>query len=378
MAQKILLIENSSRDFFKSRLDFAIFLKSCGWIVYVMIPSDILYLRKIQEHGIFVINYDLNRKDKGIFQILRLYKGYHKIVSDHHFDIIHSFRFQPNILSILFGLFSKSKIIIHITGLGIVFSNNSLKYKILRYLSQLIFLLKFLFVDKVIFQNPDDITDVLASKLFRKRVFLVPGSGVDIHYFDSSRYNRTLIRETLGISMDHIVFICVSRLLWEKGIGELVEAFEIIKVKFPKFRLLIVGSTDIENPSHVNPDFLLKFRESSSVNFLGERNDIPELLSASDYFILPSYYREGIPRSILEALSMGLPILTTDMPGCKLTVDNFINGVLIKPRSVSEIICGMQLIINMDRESLGLQSRRLAIDKFQSKLIYEMIINLYK
>jgi glycosyltransferase involved in cell wall biosynthesis len=378
MTYKILLIENSARDFHKSRLDFALYLKSKGWDVYVMIPLDVIYTEMIHKEGICVISYHLDRKNKSLFQMLKLFSYYKKIITDHHFDFIHSFRFQPNFLNIFFGLSCRSKSIIHITGLGIVFSNNMFKFRILRFLSQFIYLIKFFLVDKVIFQNPDDIRDVFASKYFRNKVFLVPGSGVDIHHFDPIKYDKMSIRDTLNISINDVLFICVTRLLWEKGISELVEAFEEIKFKFPNFRLLIVGSADIENPSHVNSNFIDNFNQSNSIMFLGDRNDIPELLSASDYFILPSYYREGIPRSILEALSMGLPIITTDMPGCRMTVENSNNGILIKPKSVNEIINGLELIISMNRKKLGLHSRRLAVEKFQSRLIYEKIECLYK
>ena len=378
MSKKILLIENSARDFYKSRLEFSLYLKSCGWNVYVMIPGDNLYSEMIDKEGINVIAYHLDRKNKSIFQILNIFMRYKKIISHHNFHIIHSFRFQPNILNVFFGLSSKAKSIIHITGLGIVFSNNLLKYRILRCLSQFIYLFKFLFVNKIIFQNPDDIKDVYASKFFKSKVFLIPGSGVDIFHFDPLKYDKSLIRDSLNISNEDVLFICVTRLIWEKGIAELVEAFNKIKFKFPNFRLLIVGSADIDNPNHVNSDFIDNYNQWDSIKFLGDRNDIPELLSASDYFILPSYYREGIPRSLLEALSMGLPIVTTDMPGCRMTVEAFNNGILIKPKSVDEIIYGLELIIGMNKKTLGLNSRRLAIEKFQSILIYDKIKNLYK
>jgi glycosyltransferase involved in cell wall biosynthesis len=102
----------------------------------------------------------------------------------------------------------------------------------------------------------------------------------------------------------------------------------------PNIILYIVGWPDYENPRHVTDAYVNSIEEGSSIRFLGKRDDISQLLADSDVFIFPSYYREGIPRSLLEALSMGLPIITTDMPGCKDTVCDNINGVLISPKSV--------------------------------------------
>jgi glycosyltransferase involved in cell wall biosynthesis len=110
---------------------------------------------------------------------------------------------------------------------------------------------------------------------------------------------------------------------------------------------------------------------------LGKRDDISQLLAASDVFIFPSYYREGVPRSLLEALSMGLPIITTDMPGCKDTVHDNINGILITPMSVDSIINAIKLIMSKNKKEMGDVSRTLAVEKFQDKLIFKQIESLY-
>lgn len=370
----VLLIENLATDFYSARLPFARYLMTKGWKVFALIPFDSQYSKLIQLEGIHVLDYELNRRDKGIRQLLSLLVMYRKLLLKYEFQVIHSFRFQPNLINVLVG--RKNKKIIHITGLGIAFSNPGFKFRLYRFASQIIYILKFFLTSKVIVQNPDDVKDIWASKLFKNKIKIVLGSGIDVNIFSSQNYNKKSIRDGLGIRDNEILFICVSRLIWEKGIKELCEAFQIEHKNNSNIILYIVGWSDFENPRHVPIDFLTSLSDDSGIHFLGKRSDISDLLAASDVFILPSYYREGIPRSLLEALSMGLPIITTDMPGCRLTVTTE-NGILIKPKSVNEIRNSLVAIINKDFVGMGRVSRKLASKNFSNKVIFEEIESIY-
>lgn len=374
---KVLIIENFAADFFKARLPLARYLKELGWDVYALVPRDSHYSKMIAQEKIKVIEYNFERNNKGVFQIISLIKLYRRILNENNFSITHSFRFQPNLLNILSGIGLRHKKILHITGLGIAFSNRTLKFLILKWLSQIIFLVKFLFADSVIVQNEDDINDLWAGKFFKNKLFLISGSGVNIDQFNPSIFDKIDLRSKLGIKAEQLVFICVTRLIWEKGIKELVDAFSKIQFFEPNIVLYIVGWSDYDNPRHVTDEYINSIEDGSCVHFLGKRDDIPQLLAAADVFIFPSYYREGVPRSLLEALSMGLPIITTDMPGCKDTVQDSINGILISPMSVDSIIDGIKLIITNNKNEMGENSRKLAVEKFQDKLIFKQIEGLY-
>ncbi len=373
---KILLVENSASDFYKSRLPFAIFLKSNNWDVYAMIPAESEFTDLISKNGINVIEYKLLRNNKSIFQIFKLVKYFRNTIKKHEFSIVHSFRFQPNLITSLAGFNLNCKKIIHITGLGIAFSNNSLKYQYLKYISQILFIIKFLLVDNIIVQNPDDVLDIWFSKYVKSKIKIIFGSGVDTQKFNPDNYNRKLIRKNLGYNEDHQIFICVTRLIWEKGIRELIDAFKMQSNS--DVVLFIVGWSDKDNPEHIPEKYISTFSNSKSIKFLGKRNDICELLVAADCFIYPSYYREGIPRSILEALAIGLPIITTDTPGCKIAVDSNKNGILIKPKSTTEIKEAVNKIRFYDLERLGHESREYAVNTFSNTIIFNQIKNLYK
>lgn len=379
--KRILLIENFSSDFYKARLPYALFLIEKGWDVYALVPAG-EYVNMIRDQGIKVVGYELDRKDKGLFQLLRLLKIYKEIISKYDFNIIHSYRFQPNLLNVLVNFFNGRKVIIHITGLGIAFSNNSLKYSVLRIFSQLIFQVKLFRANQVIVQNYDDAKDLwLTDILWKKKVQVIKGSGVNISFFNSENFNRESIRKTFNLSANHRVFICVTRLLWEKGILEMVEAFssEEIQIFYPKIQLWLVGWSDKDNPRHIPSEYIERANNNKNILFLGKSDKIPELLVASDVFLYPSYYREGIPRGILEALSMSLPVITTNLPGCNLTVKEGVNGFLIDGRSSLAITQAIKKILTpSDFENMGVESRKIAEQYFSEDIIFKKIENLYQ
>lgn len=378
--KRILLIENFSSDFYKARLPYALFLLEKGWDVYALVP-DGEYVNLIRDRGIKVIGYKLNRKDKGLFQLLRLIRIYKEIISKYDFNIVHSYRFQPNLLNVLVNFFNGRKVIIHITGLGIAFSNNSLKYSVLRLFSQLIFQVKLFRANQVIVQNYDDAKDLwLTDILWKNKVQVIKGSGVNISSFNSENFKRESIRKKFNLSANHLIFICVTRLLWEKGIVEMVDAFssDEIQTLYPQIQLWVVGWSDKENPRHIDDDYIKQANTKENIHFLGKSDMIPELLAASDVFLYPSYYREGIPRGILEALSMGLPVITTNLPGCNLTVKEGENGFLIDGRSSLAITQAIKKILNQSNLiNMGANSRKIAERYFSEEVIFTEIENLY-
>lgn len=378
-SKRVLLIENHSQDFYKARIPLAKYLKQQGLDVFALVPND-EYVPLIKSQEIHTLTYSLSRNNKGILQIIKLALTYRSIIKKNKIDVIHSFRFQPNLINILASLFLRKKTILHVTGLGIAFANNGIKYQLYRFISQLLFQLKLLLATKVIFQNHDDTNDIwLVKSIWKNKVEVVKGSGVDTKLFNPKMVtnSKEKLRLNWKINEKEIVFICVTRLLWEKGIKELCEAFRERSKTIPNISLFIVGSADLENPRHINSNFIHSFDKENKIKFLGNRNDVKELLAMSDVFIYPSYYREGIPRGILEALSMAKPIITTNTAGCNLTVVENSNGLLISPRSKESIQVAISEIIKKDLSELGKASRFLAEQSFSEEVIFKQIRNIY-
>lgn len=376
---KVLLIENSGADFFKSRLPLALYLKTANYEVSALVPDD-GYVELIQEQGIKVLHYPIERGNKGVRQLLHLVGVYREIFKTNGFDIVHSFRFQPNLITALAALFLPSRVILHVTGLGIAYANRSLKYVFLRGVSQIVYFFKFLVSDLIIVQNPDDIKSLWFTRLNPGKVKVVLGSGINLALFSGDDKIRQAVRGTLGILPDDTLFICTTRLLWEKGILEMTEAFSDLQINNPAIKLYIVGWSDEDNPRHIPPEFIDRFKGNNSIVFAGKRNDIKDLLTGADVFIYPSYYREGIPRALLEALAMRLPIITTSTPGCRLTVKGNKNGVLVAPRSKEAIKQAVLDIVAQkpNHKGMGEESRILAEKKFSHDIIFREIERSYQ
>jgi glycosyltransferase involved in cell wall biosynthesis len=167
-------------------------------------------------------------------------------------------------------------------------------------------------------------------------------------------------------------------LIWEKGIREMIEAFQSLKGRYPNIKLWFVGWADQDNPRHVDDTYIKSFEGDDTILFLGRKKDVKELLALSDVFLYPSYYREGIPRGILEALSMGLPVITAYMPGCNLTVEDGKNGYLILPKSADAVKEGTEkLLANRNFTAMGRYSRKMAETRFSEAIIFSQIEKLY-
>jgi len=379
MPKNILLVENLGADFYKSRLKYAKYLVSQGWDVLVLVPFD-EYKEQIRGDGITVYSYYSKERQNWLSQIYYILKAYKHIFNEHDIRIVHSFRLFPNFINVLANLFSSRKVILHVTGMGVVYSNKSFSYLILRWVSNVVYWFMINFSSLVIVQNEDDRKQLQKIGFNRRKVVLVKGSGVDTDLFVFDPVSRLNFREKYCIHPDEILFICVTRLIWEKGIREMVAAFQELHTDYPQMKLMIVGAPFIDNPRHVSTEYIESVKRHTHINFIGKHNDIQKLLSAADVFLYPSYYREGIPRSVLEALSVGLPVITTDTPGCNITVQESLNGYLITPRSVSAISEVIKKIANNPTQlkGMGVNSRVLAENTFKDALIYKQMADVYE
>lgn len=223
---------------------------------------------------------------------------------------------------------------------------------------------------KVFFQNPDDLN------LFKKLQILKPsipavvvnGSGVDVADFSVLPFPTN---ET-----GHLIpsFLLIARLLKDKGIVEYIEAAKIIKEQYPSAQFHLVGWID-ENPAAIDQAQLDEWIASGIINYWGKLNDVRPAIAACSVYVLPSY-REGTSRSVLEAMAMGRPIITTDAPGCRETVTEGLNGYLVPIKTVNELSSAMEkFIINPELITvMGQASRKLAEDIYDVHKVNKMMI----
>jgi len=262
-----------------------------------------------------------------------------ELFKQHQPDVVHAFDTKPAMLVPYAARKAKIKGVVRtVTGMGWVFSSNSPLALLLRPVYRKIQMEASRKSDVTIFQNQDDKQYFESHDLVDpKRSVLVRGSGVDPDDFnfkapDSDELNE--LRISLHIERA-IAIVMVSRLVKDKGVLNYLEAARIVKQSLPQCHFLLIGPQSSEGSQAVSLNVIQKY--SDCVDWLGSRNDVPAILSLCDIFVLPSYYREGVPRVLLEAGLKSMPLITTDMPGCRDVVIDGYDGLLVPPRDSSAL-----------------------------------------
>ena len=255
-------------------------------------------------------------------------------------------------------------------GMGFVFTSKGLLATVLRPLfGVLMHSLLNPRGSKVILENADDCAAMVKSHYAKEQdIRLIRGAGVDIDEF------KPAIRTHEGV-----VVMLVARLLWDKGVGEFVEAARSLRTNNPHARFVLVGSPDSQNPANIPQDQLDTWRAQGDVELWGYQENMPEIWARADIACLPSY-REGLPKSLIEALATGLPCVTTDVPGCREVVAPGVNGLLVPARELGPLVCALQSLIDNPalREEMGRNGRKRAVAEFSSDRVIKETLSVYE
>lgn len=287
-------------------------------------------------------------------------------------DIIMPYFIKPVIYATIAGWISgvKHRVAL-IEGLGYAFaedkSANTLKRKVVRLIVELMYKVSLSKANRIIVLNPDDKRLLVHCKLAREdKVVVINGIGVDLKKFE---YSCPPIKP--------ITFVFVARMLREKGLFEFIEAAAHLKKLYPEINFKLVGGTDL-NPGSITEFELHRLVFDAGVDWIGHVDSIPDVLMNSSVFVLPSFYREGLPRSIQEAMAVGRPIITTDVPGCRETVCNGVNGFIVPPCNVESLFNAMKFFIDSPLiiKKMGLESYRYAKKYYDVKIINQKFISL--
>lgn len=256
-------------------------------------------------------------------------------------------------------------------GLGYYFTDEpdgiSIKKKIIRSVQVLLFHISLPLLRGLVVLNPDDKYDLLEKYKVRARnVMVLGGIGLDL---DEYQYREPCL--------DTVRFIFVGRLLAEKGINEFLQAAVTIKGKYPEVEFVVLGSEDPDNPGSVDIQYLQRLVDVGIITYPGEVSDVVQWLRASSVFVLPSFYREGVPRSTQEAMAVGMPIITTDVPGCRETIRDGYNGFIVPPHNSSAVAGAMEHFVTRPHfiVQMGRHSRSLAEENFDADDVNQRLFN---
>ena len=364
--QNICFSANTSWYLYNFRRDTIIELIKRGYRVFCIAPEDEYSQRLVNEFGVIFIPLAMDNsgnnplKDvRTAWRFFRIYRQYKPIVVFH-------FTIKNNIYGTLAAKALGIPAVNNVSGLGTAFIHPGSVGRIVRGLYRV----SQPFAYQVFCQNSEDQALLIEHKLVRAdRLKLLPGSGVDLERF------KPIEQPTVS---DHFRFLYVGRMLGDKGLRELVTAFGMVKSQGVKATLQLVGFADAKNKSAITREELHSWQEQYGVEWLGASDAIEDVLAQGDCVVLPSY-REGLPRSLLEACAMGLPVIATDVPGCRSVVSHYQNGILCQPKdpaSLAEAMVAMVSLPGQVRGEMGRCGRSLVSKQFSQTLVVQAYLDV--
>jgi len=364
---KFLLLASYAESLINFRGHLLRDLAKKGLELHVAGPAlngDPILLKKLHEIGCEVHEVNLQRKSLNVFKDLFLVYELWKLLNQIRPDYFMAYTAKP----VIYGGFAaqiagiKNRIVL-ITGLGSYFQNLR-SFSIARVVILFLYRVSIKNAKIVFFQNVDDQKlFVRCLKLKTLRSVVVDGSGVDTSYFTP-----------VAIPAGKVRFLLAARFLKAKGVEEFLKAATIINSNQIRAEFILCGDFDY-GPDSISEDILKRYIDSGVVTYMGYVKDIRVAISACSVFVLPSY-REGLPRSVLEAMAMGRPVITTDAPGCKETVLDSVNGYIVPIKSINPLVKAMNKFIHYPESChvMGMNSRNIAEKRFDVSVINKKML----
>ena len=356
---KILISINTAWNLFNFRSGLIRALVANGHEVIALAPPD-KYVPQLSELGCRFIALPIDSGGVNPFWDAVLLYRYWKILKREQPDVFLGYTVKPNVFGSIAAHVLQIPVINNVAGLGSVFIEHGWLTRLVRQLYRLALSRSY----KVFFQNDDDHSLFVRGGLVPPAISdRVPGSGVDLSRF---AFDAT-IRPSHSFR-----FILIARMLWEKGVGQYVEAAKILRREGVDAQWCLLGFLDVQNPAAISGQQMDEWVAERVVNYLGVSDDVRSEILASDCVVLPSYYREGVPRTLLEAAAIGRPIITTDAVGCREAVDDGVNGFLCQPRDVLDLVKQMRRMINLspsERAGMASEGRKKVERQFDEQIV---------
>ncbi|MBT1705733.1 glycosyltransferase family 4 protein [Chryseosolibacter indicus] len=358
---RVAIVLNTSWNIYNFRMNFVKELMALGHEVHTIAPLD-EYTRLLEEAGCqhHVIKMDSRGanpiKDSAL--ILEFFMIYKKVKP----DVILHFTIKPNVYGTFAATLLRIPVINNVCGLGTVF----LKDNLLSAIAVFLYKVSFRFARRVFFQNPEDLQMFIEKKLVtNKTADLLPGSGIDLKKFHPTEYKRN----------EKFTFLLISRLITDKGVLEYIEAIQKLKSEGVNAKFQILGAIDEQHKRGIKSELIRKWIETETVEYLGTTDDVRTFIEKADCIVLPSY-REGTPRTLLEAASSSKPIIATDVPGCNNVVVNNYNGMLCKIKDATDLADKMKSMSELKEEKLREFGRNGRL-KMEAEFDESLVINKY-
>ena len=370
---KILLFANTDWYLYNFRLSLIKAIRNLDIEVVLVAPSG-NFSDRLEAEGFRLISIPMNRRSLNPWLELKLIFVLISIYRLERPDLVHHFTIKSVVYgSIAARLAGVARRVNAITGLGHVFISKTIQASMLRPMVRLLIRFALFAPDgRLILQNGDDRDLFLKNKLVEpQHIRVIRGSGVNTSKFIPSNKNSR--------SGGPLRVLLATRLLWEKGVGEYVEAARLFKNECADIEFLIAGSPDDGNPASVPRETINQWAAEGIIIALGHIDDMSGLLSKVDVVVLPSY-REGTPRILLEAAASGLPLISTNVPGCREIVTSNVNGLLVPAKDAKALTEAIRYLADNpnERERMGQEGRRKVLEEFDENIVINETLGVYK
>ncbi len=356
---KIVIALNTAWNLVNFRAGLIRALVAEGHEVVAVAPND-EYAPRLAELGCRFVALPMDNKGTHPGRDLLLWFRFLNLLRRERPDVFLGYTVKPNVYGSLAAHVLGIPVVNNIAGLGAVFIRDNWLTRLVR----LLYKTSLSHSRHVFFQNDEDMRQFVDQGLVAKeRVSRLPGSGIDLSTFSYA--------PMLPLEDRPFRFLLVARLLWDKGVGEYVEAARMVRRQYPTAKFQLLGFLDVKNPTAVSSAQMDEWVREGVVEYLGVADDVQPYLVATDCVVLPSY-REGVPRSLLEAAAIGRPIVTTDAVGCHDAVDDGVNGLLCRVADAKDLADKLLCMIEMspeERAQMGLAGRRKMELEFDEKIV---------
>lgn len=368
--KELLLVINEDRFFLSHRVRVAEEAARNGWDV-ILVTKDTGCKGKITDMGFKFIDLPVNPTGMKLSDERKTLKFLYRLYKKHPAAIIHHVGLKNMLWGGIASRFTRTRGVVYaVSGLGTLFGENR-SAMVTRILLKA---LKFAMNKRnvaIIFQNHDDEAMFIENGVVNpQKINFIKGSGVDL---DEYRFSEIPLEEPL-------IIIFTARMLKEKGLEDVVAAAELMRSEYEgKIEFWLCGGLS-DNPSAIKEDELNALVDGKYIKWLGHREDVPELLNKSAVICYPSYYREGVPKSLIEASAVGRPIVTTDSVGCRDTVEDGVNGFLVAPHNPEQIAEKLRKLIEDPglMKKMGKASREIAERDYDVNAVARRHIEIYE
>lgn len=360
---KVVIALNAAWNIVNFRAGLIRRLIEAGHEIVAVAPPD-AYVDQLKAMGVRYVPMPMDNQGVNPFRDLCLLLRFYIVLRRERPGVYLGFTVKPNVYGSLAAHVLGVPVVNNIAGLGSVFSKRNWLTIVVRALYRVALSRSV----RVFFQNEDDRQLFVSAGIVQSHITgRLPGSGVDLVRFKQEAMPDRKVCKKFR-------FLLIARMLWEKGVGEYVDAARVLRGRYPDVEFALLGFLDVENPMAISREQMNQWVAEGVVRYLGVSDQVEREIAESDCIVLPSFYREGVPRTLLEAAAIGRPIITTNAIGCREVVDDGVNGFLCRQRDVDSLVAQMVrmlILTEAERSQMGAASRHKAEHFFDERLVID-------